>query len=756
VRISALRWLLSSILTAAVALAPGSALAQAAKADKGVDKAPAALEVPESLAAEDVDALLARLTDAQVRQLLARQLTRDAQARTAGKKSGGLDDLLVSTRLGLEGLGDLLRARAQVVKEGWPMVSGSIATSMDKIAGGRGYPGFRRQTAVLLGLILAGLVVQWFVRRRVLGKDALVAVPAGAGLGARLGMASTRLLLELLPFAAFCLVTLGLSVLLFQPGGADRTFHVTYATGAAIVLAAAILLRFVLAPRVPGLRLLPISDAAARFVYRWLLWITGAGVFAWLTAGLLILTGVPLKAQLVISLITGSLLLVLVLAMIVRLRSIVAEAIRAQGVADSKGAATLRHLFAATWHVFAILYVLNVYLLWALSVLGQGASTVWAAVASVGIVFAFPLLDRWMRRGIEELFSGGGDEARDGAQLQDAGASNYPDYASALHRIARALLVLFLLAAMAELWGVNLFGEAGLRVRQAVLASSLDLVTAVVIAVIGWQFIKIAIDRRLAPRTVNGELVQPSQRMRTLLPLARKFVLAILVVMTVMLLLSGLGVNIGPLLAGAGVVGVAIGFGAQTLVRDILTGVFFILDDAFRVGEYIISGTYKGTVEAIGLRAVKLRHHRGSIYTVPFGELHAIQNMSRDWVIDKFSIGITYDSDIEKARKIIKKIGQTLAEDPAYAPHILEPLKMQGVEQFGDFAVEVRVKMKTRPGEQFVIRRKANAMIKQAFDENGIKFAFPTVNVADGTRAGTAAAARQLLESAKPAPEAPA
>jgi len=215
-------------------------------------------------------------------------------------------------------------------------------------------------------------------------------------------------------------------------------------------------------------------------------------------------------------------------------------------------------------------------------------------------------------------------------------------------------------------------------------------------------------------------------------------------------------VNIGPLLAGAGVVGVAIGFGAQTLVRDILTGVFFILDDAFRVGEYIISGTYKGTVEAIGLRAVKLRHHRGSIYTVPFGELHAIQNMSRDWVIDKFSIGITYDSDIEKARKIIKKIGQTLAEDPAYAPHILEPLKMQGVEQFGDFAVEVRVKMKTRPGEQFVIRRKANAMIKQAFDENGIKFAFPTVNVADGTRAGTAAAARQLLESAKPAPEAPA
>jgi small-conductance mechanosensitive channel len=371
----------------------------------------------------------------------------------------------------------------------------------------------------------------------------------------------------------------------------------------------------------------------------------------------------------------------------------------------------------------------------------------------VGIVFAFPLLDRWMRRGIDDLFSGGAASATNTTDPEPSADAKHPDYASALHRIARVLLVLFLLAAMVELWGVNLFGQAGVRLRQAILASSLDLVTAILLAVIGWQFIKIAIDRRLAPRLVNGEMVQPSQRMQTLLPLARKFVLAILVVMTVMLLLSGLGVNIGPLLAGAGVVGVAIGFGAQTLVRDILTGVFFILDDAFRVGEYVISGTYKGTVEAIGLRAVKLRHHRGSIYTVPFGELHSIQNMSRDWVIDKFSIGITYDSDIEKARKIIKKIGQTLAEDPAYAPNILEPLKMQGVEQFGDFAVEVRVKMKTRPGEQFVIRRKANAMIKQAFDENGIRFAFPTVKVAGGDPA-TAAAASQGLKNSKPAADA--
>src|SRR5204863_2254230 len=130
-----------------------------------------------------------------------------------------------------------------------------------------------------------------------------------------------------------------------------------------------------------------------------------------------------------------------------------------------------------------------------------------------------------------------------------------------------------------------------------------------------------------------------------------------------MMALSAIGVEIGPLIAGAGVLGVAVGFGAQTLVRDVISGMFYLLDDAFRVGEYIQSGNYKGTVESFSLRSVKLRHHRGPLFTVPFGSLGAIQNMSRDWVIEKLQIGVTYDSDLEKARKLIKQIGKELFED---------------------------------------------------------------------------------------------
>jgi small-conductance mechanosensitive channel len=236
---------------------------------------------------------------------------------------------------------------------------------------------------------------------------------------------------------------------------------------------------------------------------------------------------------------------------------------------------------------------------------------------------------------------------------------------------------------------------------------------------------------------------------QTLLPILRNVLFVVLLVMTLLMSLSALGIEVGPLVAGAGVVGVAIGFGAQTLVKDIISGIFYLLDDAFRVGEYIQTGNYKGTVESFSLRSVKLRHHRGPLYTVPFGALGAIQNMSRDWVIDKMTVGVTYDTDLEKARKIVKRIGEELAQDPEFAPHIIEPLKMQGVEQFGDFAIQLRIKMKTRPNEQFLIRRRALAMIKKAFDENGVKFAYPTVQVAGGEQVA-GAVAQQGLELVKP------
>jgi len=327
--------------------------------------------------------------------------------------------------------------------------------------------------------------------------------------------------------------------------------------------------------------------------------------------------------------------------------------------------------------------------------------------------------------------------------------------AAAVVRAIRLLLIAAAGLLLARNWGIDLaqlMTDSTVSVR--IVRGILSVLLIGLCADLVWFVFKAMIERRLAEaQAVGAGDIHTGQatRLRTVLPIVRNVSFVTLAVMAVLMALSALGVDIAPMVAGAGVVGIAVGFGAQTLVKDIVSGVFFLFDDAFRVGEYIQSGNYKGTVESFSLRSVRLRHHRGPVYTVPFGELGAVQNMSRDWVIDKLSIGITYDSDLEKARKLIKKIGQDLATDPDMGPNILEPLKMQGVEQFGDFAIQIRMKMMTRPGEQFVIRRKAYAAIKTAFDANGIKFAFPTVQVAGGTDASVAAAAQNMLDTSKAA-----
>jgi small-conductance mechanosensitive channel len=206
--------------------------------------------------------------------------------------------------------------------------------------------------------------------------------------------------------------------------------------------------------------------------------------------------------------------------------------------------------------------------------------------------------------------------------------------------------------------------------------------------------------------------------------------LVVIIVMASLIVLSALGVNIGPLIAGAGVFGLAIGFGSQALVRDIISGVFFLMDDAFRVGDYLeVSGT-KGTVEHISLRSLRLRNPRGQVYFIPFGDMKMVTNLSRDYVIMKLDFRVRYDADVEKIRKIIKKkVYKKIAADPELGPKLLEPIKSQGVREMDDSAMVMRVKYKTKPGDQFAIRKEVYRLMQEAFKEAGIEFAHRNVTV---------------------------
>lgn len=320
-----------------------------------------------------------------------------------------------------------------------------------------------------------------------------------------------------------------------------------------------------------------------------------------------------------------------------------------------------------------------------------------------------------------------------------------------LVRGSRAAVVIVAAAWLATVWRLDPTSLVHSDPRVASLSYGLlKSVVILLLADLVWHLARSWIDRRLLASSsgANADELARQGRLRTLLPIFRNVLAVMVAVITGLVVLSELGIEIGPLIAGAGVFGVALGFGSQTLVKDVISGVFYMLDDAFRVGEYIQAKSYKGTVEGFSLRSVRLRHHRGPVYTVPFGELGAVENMSRDWGIVKFRVSVTYDADVEKARKLTKKIGVTLAEDPEFSELFLEPLKMKGVEEFGDYGMVLSFGMTLRPsGLQSMIRRRANLMIREAFKENGIEFAQPMVQVGADEKQVAASAATRLQEA---------
>jgi len=246
-----------------------------------------------------------------------------------------------------------------------------------------------------------------------------------------------------------------------------------------------------------------------------------------------------------------------------------------------------------------------------------------------------------------------------------------------------------------------------------------------------WIGIKTSIDHRL--RQIGSpdshDEPGPGARLLTLLPLLRVTMAVLLSAILIMASLWALGIEITPLLAGAGVVGLALGFGAQALVRDVIAGIFFLAEDAFRIGEYIESGTnIKGTVERITLRTVALRHHNGPLHFVPYGALGTVRNTSRDWVIEKFNIPMPIGIDSEKIRKMIKKVGEEMKADPDIGPLIIETLK--GKLYRIDPGVKIfRCKFRTAPGKQFDVRAQALKRLEASLNKMGVGFADGTQTV---------------------------
>jgi len=294
-----------------------------------------------------------------------------------------------------------------------------------------------------------------------------------------------------------------------------------------------------------------------------------------------------------------------------------------------------------------------------------------------------------------------------------------------------------LIASALFFWVMNLWG-LDLPIGRSIVQSAASIFATLLLAYAIWEISRTFIDRKLEedrPQSADLEDMGDKEeggegsRKGTLLTLLRKVIFALIGVAVVLTSLKAVGINIGPLLAGAGILGLAVGFGSQALVKDILSGVFFLMDDAFRVGDYIETAGTKGMVEQISLRSLRLRHPRGMVYTIPFGDMGSVQNFSRDYIITKLDVRVRYDADIDKIRKVIKKISKELEKDEETGRLLLSKIKSQGVREMDDSAMILRVKYKTKPGDQFVVRREVYRRIQERFRDQGIEFAHRNVTV---------------------------
>ncbi|WP_245235556.1 mechanosensitive ion channel family protein [Mesorhizobium erdmanii] len=381
----------------------------------------------------------------------------------------------------------------------------------------------------------------------------------------------------------------------------------------------------------------------------------------------------------------------------------------AAAVAGPRPRSRWRTRFAKTWPAIVIAFVIVTFLS-TQAALTLGASLGGAAVLLTALLFlAAPHVDamigNWAQRGLES-----------------------PDIsilAAAGRQTARFTVVALIVAMLGTLWATPLAAGFGIDLRE-VAKGAFGVALIMLVASFLWNVVGAGTARALRaelPAVGGDEEVQgaPRSRLGTLVPLLNAVAKSSILALALLSILVTIGINVWPLIAGMSVFGLAIGFGSQTLVKDLVSGLFFLIDDAFRFGEYIETSGAKGTVEKISVRSVSLRHQRGALATVPYGSIGKIQNFSRDWMIEKLTFRVAFNTDVDKVRKIFKKIGQDISANQELAGDLLEPFKSQGIAEVEDGTLVIRAKFKAKAGRNFMIRRAVLIAVQQAFQENGIQ-----------------------------------
>ena len=602
-----------------------------------------------------------------------------------------------------------------------------------------------RVFATLAGVFAAAALIDFVVER-------LLAQPRRAlehrlyeNAAIRFGAALLRAVLDLVPIAAFAAAGYGV-LTLTDPSRNVRlvALAVLNAAIAARLLTAAV--RLLLTPLAPNLRLIPVGDDMAAYAFIWARRFIVIGIYGYFAGQVAMLLGFSAAGREALMKLLGLLVAVMAVILVLQLRARVADAIRGDHRESRPSFAALRRRMAEIWHVLVMILIFAAYFAWALAIRGGFAYVVRGLVGTLAVIGVARLLVLLERRAIGHLFSIS-QEMRLRYPTLEERASRYVPIARGL---VTALIVVMAGIFVLQVWGVDALHAFRTQTGRTILLGAFRILFIVVLALAVIEAAGILITRYLEAADQNGHTRPRSARARTLLPLVRNVIAILVGTVAVISVLGQLGVDIAPLIAGVGIFGLAVGFGAQSLVKDVITGAFILFEDAIAVGDVIEVAGHSGTVEALSIRSVRMRDLSGHVSTVPFGAIDAVKNRTKEFAYYMTDVGVGYREDPDEVAAAMREIGKEMQEDPAYSAAILAPLEVMGVQQLGDYSVAIRVRIKTNAPDQWRIGREFNRRLKKTFDARDIELPFPSHTVYFGAAKDGSAAPGHLLVAPEP------
>ena len=670
----------------------------------------------QKLSAGEREALLAKLSDEQVRNIVWDLLKTEAKGSSStpsGSILAEVDQISTRLRTNLAENRKTLPAILQI-----PRVMGQAMIP----------PGRPPAFIFVILLTLAGLLLVGWIGQKLFNHfsrqipQSLQQAAADESFPARLVRRFLLLLYDLVTPFIFVLIGYVGFLAVYQGYEPNRLLIVGVLGAILTAWTVKKVINFVFSPHRPESRLTPLGDADSRLLSSRLslIVILGSALFFFSNYLEAIAPEGSLDPMVKALNSLGGITLMLLVILVMWLIRVPVKTL----ILSGQTAGVARRMMANLWPVFGTIFVVLLITIGIVSALALQQENVLASVLKTIflVMIAYPLL----LGSVGPLIREWGVSVSSDAEVQP----NKPSGRDGIVQTVRILFLLIGLVILGKFWNLDLVALTQSGLGERVGAAAVQILITILVAHIAMVFVSTWTSGQVGETEDDSDGAgggdpggEGLSRIATILPLLRGFLLVSILTISAMIILASLGVSIGPLIAAASVLGIAIGFGAQSLVADIISGIFFLVDDAFRKGEYIDVGGKTGTVEKISVRSMQLRHHNGPIHTIPYSQINTLTNFSRDWVIMKYELRIPFEEDVEKVRKLVKKVGKKLLEDPEHGPQFLEPLKSQGVNRMDDSAFIVRCKFSAKPGKQWALRRVTYAAIQSAFAEAGIKFA---------------------------------